>query len=62
MKLVRMMYISVLLVVMWTIYSFAAVIEVRPSGTLSTLKSAISAANENDTLRLSAGTYVEHGV
>jgi len=38
----------------------AAILEVRPNGKLSTLKSAINLAQAGDTIRLSAGTYREH--
>ncbi len=62
MKSLRIIFIPALLIALWANVPSAAVIEVHSSGTLSTLKSAISSANENDTLRISAGTYVEHDV
>lgn len=58
----RIISISALLVFMWTTITTAAVIEVRPSGTLSTLMSAIEAAHAFDTIRVSVGTYVEHDI
>jgi len=62
MKSVWLIFIFSFLAIFGATASFSAVIEVRPSGTLSSLKSAISAAHKNDTIRVSAGIYVEHDV
>jgi len=62
MKSVRMIFIFALSAATWATLTTAAVIEVRPSGTPATFQSAIGAAQENDTIRVSAGTYVEHDV
>lgn len=62
MKSLRTIFISALLVATCTTLTIAAVIEVRHSGTLSTLKSAINVAHENDTIRISGGTYLEHDI
>ena len=62
MKLVWLIFIFLFLAIFGVTASFSTVIEVRPSGTPSTLKSAISAANENDTIRVLVGTYIENDI